>query len=232
MALTIEDAREVTLDLLNDPTGVRYAPPTDGETTAQYRRVDRALNAAASMLLDEYLAKGGTRFNEQLTGITSSATDGTVELDAYHVAHIKAVMVAEDDTFVAIRGGDHTADYLPDEVARTLRLTVVRHFPVSRSPDPDDLLMGTVAGAARSWPAYDQLICAMAADSLGAKDRLTNAAITRAIERGRAAVIQHVRLPAALPWPERRISESYLPSQLRWLWFEREQRLQLVYGRS
>lgn len=231
-AFTIKDAREVVLDLLNDPTGVRYAPPTDGETTPNYRRVDRALGSAGRSLLDEYVKRGGSRFDEQLTDVSTDEDDGTVEMATQNVVDVRDVRIADDDgSFVSVRGGDIGADYYPDQVERELQLTIVRHFPLANAKETD-YLTGVVAGHARSWSTWDDLVCAMAADALGAKDKLTNDAIARAIKRGRSSIFGHVRLPASMPWPERRITELYLPGNLRWIWFENEQRLQLVYGRA
>lgn len=225
MAYTMEDARQVVLDNLDDETGARFARTT-GTNTTDYTKIDRALRGALSSVLDEYK---GDRFDEQIE-VSTSSTDGTASLAAYDVAKIKGARVLlSTNASYALPGGDIASGGLPDLTSRDLILTIVRLFPIPPAPDATDLLCGTVEGRARSWDAFDELVCARAADALGAKTDETRAAIQRSIERLERSVRGQQRNPASKPWPARETDPFYLSGRLRWVWTPRTQTLQLLF---
>src|SRR5512139_1459011 len=225
MAYTMEDARAVVLDSLDDESGARFARTT-GTNTSDYTKIDRALRGALSSRLDWYT---GDRFDEVIS-VSTSATDGVIDLASYEIAKIKGVRVALSTAATyAIPEGDVAAGGLPDTTSRDLKIVIVRLFPIPAAPVADDLLCGTVDGRARSWDAFDELVCFTAADALGAKNDETRAAIQRNIKRLEGSVMGQQRNPRGKPWPDRTVDPLYLSGRLRWLWFPREQDLQLVF---
>lgn len=224
MAYTMEDARQVVLDNLDDETGARFARTT-GTNTTDYTKIDRALRGSLSSVLDEYR---GDRFDEVIE-VETSATDGTVSLAQYDVAKIKhARLLLTSDATYPLPGADVSAGGLPDTTARDLLLTIVRLFTIPPAPDATDLLCGVVEGRARSWDAFDELVCARAADALGAKADETRAAVQRNIERLERSARGQQRNPPAKPWPERNVDPMSLSGRLRWTWVPRTQTLQLL----
>lgn len=230
MAYDIEDAREQVLEFLDDESGERYARET-GTNTTNYRKVDRALRGAVSSTLDDYVRRGGDRFDEELT-LTTDADTGKVEVGGDKLAHVRSIRVVSGSSSYRVMEGDKHVGGRADLVERSLIATVVRLFEVPPEPDVDDLLMGTVEGAARSWDAFDELVCARAAKTLGIKDLKPErqAILREQIAEREKSVLSHSRTPAAKPWPERRPSTTVVGADLRWLFFPHEQELALVFG--
>lgn len=227
----MSDAREQVLEDLDDESGDRYARET-GSNTVSYRKIDRALRTAFSAALDDYVAFGGDRFDEELAIVTAAAT-GTVAIPGERIAHFKNVRVdltASGGGKFRMKEGDKAAGGRADLTSRTLVATVVRLFEIPNPAQPDDLLAGVVAGAARSWDAFDAWVCARAADALGAKDEKNNAAVLRKVAGLEKSVRGQKRNPASKPWPERETSSMLLSGDLRWLWFPHEQIFQTVFG--
>ncbi len=224
MAYTIFDARQVVLENLDDETGVRFAR-LPGTNTASYVKIDRALRGACSSCLDDYR---GDRFDETIEVSTSSV--GVVSLAAYQIQQVKGVRVDTGATTYRIEPGDLASGGRPDNTARDLLVTITRMFPIPATPATTDLLMGTVDGAARSWDAFDEWVCARASDSLGAKTDETRAAIQRNIKRLEESVKGHKRIPASKPWPERRVDGALYAARLRWLWDARAASFSLVFA--
>lgn len=227
---TFEEAREDTLDLLDDETGRRYAPPDPDTGLLNYKKLDRQLGITISSLLDEYVKSGGDRFDEEIDTSTDETT-GAVDLAAEDILHIQGVLVDpnDDGTLYPVEEGDKRVRGVVDASERILRLIVVRRLVPARNPSKDDLLMGTVAGAARSWGAFDELVCNETADRIGAKDNENRAAIQRTIAKLRGSIFTHKKEPSVLPWGRRRRTVTTLQDSLRWIWLQREQRLQLLY---
>ena len=228
MPYKVSDAREQVLEHLDDESGDRYARET-GSNTTNYRKIDRALKVAVSTCVDDYCARGGDRFNENLA-VSTTATAGKADLSTYKTAHVRSVRVSSNSVLYRIEEGDVGAGGRPDLTVRALELQIVRRFEMASAPDEDDLLMGITGTVARSWDAFDEWVCARASDALGAKDNERRDGLLRILARCEKAVFQHKRTPAAHPWPERNVSELYLSGRLRWLWFPHEQELQLVFG--
>jgi hypothetical protein len=229
VAFRIVDAHEQVLEHLDDESGQTYARET-GTNTESFRKIDRALKSALSACVDDYVAAGGDRFNE-VTSQTTDAATGLVNLASVGIAHIRSVRVDSGTSLNRIDEGDGNASRRPDLTARELELTVVRRFELPQVPDRDDLLVGTVAGNARSWNAFDEWVCARAAMSIAVKSleakRLE--ALAAVLADRAKSVMQAKRTPSSRPWRER--SASWLLSdRLRWLWFPHEQELRLIYG--
>lgn len=225
MPLTIGDARSQILDHLDDELGRRYAPNDD------FTKVDRALRSALNRCLDDYVAAGGDRFDENVD-CTTSASDGSVNLADEKLLHIRGVLVnpTTDGTLYPIDSGDKLSRGLIDLTSRDLVLVAVRQFPIEEDPNGDDLLVGEVNGAARSWDSFDEWVCARAALQLGIKDDEMRRALLATIEDLRSSIVGQKKNPASRPWPERRTYSFLLQNQLRWLWYQREQTLQLVFN--
>lgn len=228
MAFKVSDYREHVLELLDDESGDRYARET-GTNTVSYRKMDRFLRIELSAGLDEYVAAGGDRFDEELD-LTTSATDGTVDIPGERIAHIRNVRCDNGTSKWRIQEGDKSSGGLPDRTERDLVLTVVRLFELPDPLDANDLIMGTVDGAARSFDGFDGWICARTAMALSAKDKDLNAMVATQEARLRQSIMGQKRNPGVLPWGEREPSESLLNANLRWLFFPHEQQMQLVFG--
>lgn len=230
MAFTIRDAREAVLEHLDDERGERYARET-GTNTVGYRKLDRALRVQVSGSLKDASAGGYDQFDEEIA-LSTSATDGTVAAPGERIAHIKGVRVDIGVSTYRVEEGDKSSGGLPDRTSRDLLLTIVRLFDVPLNPLEDDLLLGTVAGAARSDDAFDAWVCARAAKQLGIKDLAParQALLLQHIAELERTVIGQKRNPGALPWPERVSPRMLVNGRLRWLWFPHEQTLQLVFG--
>jgi hypothetical protein len=230
LAFRFLDAREQVLEHLDDESGARYARET-GVNTESFRKVDRTLKTAISACVDEYVKAGGDRFNE-IVEATTSASDGKASLAVEKLSHIRSVRVDNGTSLYRVEEGDNAAGNTPYLAERDLQMTVVRFFEPPQVPDPNDLLMGTVAGAARSWDAFDAWVCARAAKMLGIKDLEPSRqkALLDLVAELERAVMGHKRTPASKPWPERRPADALVTGRARWLWFPREQELQLVLG--
>lgn len=222
------DAREQVLENLDDESGQRYARET-GTNTESFRKLDRKLKSALCACLDDYVAAGGDRFNESLPTATTSGTAG---LAAEYVRHIVDVRVDNGVSTYRLAEGDVGAGGLPDETDRDLLLTVVRWFEPPQVPDPQDLLMGTEVGAAPSWDAFDEWVCARAALDLGVKDKEGDrqAILANLEARLRRSVMGAKRTPSSKPWPERSLPPFFLSGRLRWMWLPHDQELRLVFG--
>lgn len=235
-AFRVGECREQVLDHVDDEDGRRYAPIDDDTGLPKYQKLDRCLRVSASALLDEYVREGGDRFDEDIS--VSTDTSGIANLAAEKLLHIKSVLVipdGSDGTLFPISEGDKQTRGLPDETERDLTLIAIRQHVLPDQPAADDLLMGTVDGAARSWPAFDELVCMTAADRICTKSNETRTGILRDIARLRTSVFTHKREPDVLPWGRRARSVGFssLQDTLHWIWLAREQRLQLLFrGRT
>ncbi len=230
MPLTIGEARRLALEHLDDENGERYARKT-GSNTTSWSKIDRALRSAQSRCIDDYVGRGGDRFDEQVDVTTSS--DGTVNIDEYGNPFIRGVLIRPSDTgsFWPIEPGDKLQRIDPDNEERNLRVTIVRRFEIPDPADEDDLLMGTVQGAARSWDAFDNWVVARAALQLGIKDDEMRRALVATIADLQQSVFGHRRNPPATPWPQATASWRVAWwGQLRWTYLEREQTIALYYG--
>lgn len=224
-ALTIGDARDTVLDHLDDPRGVRFNKAGD------YVRIDRKLRSAQSSCLEDYVVEGGDRFDEAVS-VDTSADDGTAQLAAYDPLHVRAVLLQPDDTdpstLVPLDEGDRTVRGSPDTSARTLSVIIIRRFAIPNPADASDLLMGTVAGAARSWAGFDEWVCAVAAKELGTKDMEGSSRMGELVAEKRESVLRHVRTPRSEPWPSRRAS-SWPLRRMKWIWMPMPRTVSLVF---
>jgi hypothetical protein len=226
MPFTIADARQVVLEALDDETGVRFAR-LPGTNTVSYVKIDRALRVACTSALDDYR---GDRFDETIE--VTSSTAGEIDLASYKIHEIKSVRVSTGVASYRVMPGDAASGGRPDSTARDLVLTITRRHEIPNPPDTDDLLLGTTAGAARSWDAFDQWVCLQAAKSLGIKTLEAARAqqLVGEIAALEKSVKAHKRIPGGKPWPERRTDTLYLSGRLRWLWDARTQTMSLVHG--
>lgn len=230
MTLTVRAARETVLEHLDDESGERFARAT-GSNTESFTKIDRALRSAQSRCLDDYIAAGGDRFDEQVDVTTED--DGTVSLAGYDNPSIRGVMVVPDSdgSMYPIEPGDKMSRLDPDDVERDLKVTLVRRFTIPDPVDEDDLLMGQTAGVARSWDAFDHWVCARAAIQLGIKDDELRRALVATADDLKASVLGQRRTPSYLPWPTAGLRRQRSFSRdLRWTWLQREQTLVLFYG--
>lgn len=226
MPLNIEAARDQVLDHLDDPRGVRFAKTTSG--VQDWSRVYRGLRSAQSSCLDKYLAAGGNRFWES---VDVDSTGGTAQLAAFDPAALHAVQIIPDTDSAAkwpIDEGDPLTLGLPDLTDRSLSVIITRYFRIPDPVDPGDLLMGTVAGAARSWDAFDEWVCAVAAQQVGVKDNERREGLAILAKEKEDDVLKHIKTPSSSPWPARR-GQSWSLRRLRWVWMPQPRTLQLVY---
>lgn len=227
MPLTIGEARNQVLEHLDDFKGRRYA--NDGADGFDYTRLDRALRSSIGRCLDDYVGAGGDRFDEDISVTTD--TDGKVELGGYKIQCIRGVLSEPSEgNLYPLEEGDKLVRGLPDRTARDLRLVIVRTHEIPSPADDDDLLVGTVAGAARSFDSFDEWVCARAAMQLGIKDKEGLKRVGEHLADLGISVLSQPRIPRSYPWPQPRNRISSL-RDLRWIWLAREQRLELILDR-
>lgn len=217
---TLAQARKLVREYLDDRGGVRWDAST----------VDLALRSALSACLDDYRAEGGDRFDEDVD--VSTASDGTVSLASYDPLDVSAVLVSVTGGFVALKGGDRLALGQADQTARDLRVVLTRRRDVPT--DPDDLLVGGEVGAARSWPAFDQWVCARAALQLGSTDDDRRQALRESLAECKRSSLAHARSPRVMSWDTtalRRFPFYSLVGRLRWTYDHHARTLALYYGR-
>ncbi len=217
---TLAQARLFVREYLDDRSGRRW-----GDST-----VDLALRTALSACVDDYRAEGGDRFDEDADVSTDST--GAVSLASYDPLDVSAVLVDVSGGFVPVRGGDRYALGQADATARDLRVVLVRHHDVPT--DPADLLVGVTVGAARSWPAFDQWICARAALQLGATDDDRRQALRESLAECKRSALAHARAPRVMPWCDASAARSPYGSilgRLRWVYDAQTRSLSLYFGR-
>lgn len=215
---TLSEARTFVREYLDDRRGARWSDAV----------VDLALRTAISASVDDYRAEGGDRFDEDVD--VSTDEDGAVSLALYDPADVAAVLVGVTSGYEPIRGGDRYALGRSDQTARALRVTLVRRYDVPT--DPDDYLVGVEMGAARSWPAFDQWVCARAAMQLGSTDDDRRQALRESLAECRRSALSHARTPRVMPWGSPRTRTPYLADlgRLRWIYDAHERVLSLYVG--
>ena len=223
MPMTLSVARAEVLNRLDDENGRRYNAAGD------YAKIDRALDISLSMMLDDYMAAGGDRFDEDVDDTTE--TDRTLDLTAYDPAHLRGVLMTPDgDTaFYPLQAIDRKIRGLPTTTAYDLRVVLVRRMRVP-SDHPDQLLVGGALQSARSWEAFDDLVCAHAARRLAIKDSEQRAGLTEDIDRLTNSVMGAARTPKALAWPDAVRSRYTVTRQLRWGYAPNAQTLTLYFA--
>lgn len=209
MPMTLSTARAEVLSRLDDVQGRRYAPGGD------YGRVDRALDICLSMVLDDYIAAGGERFDEDVDGTTDDS--GELDLSAYDPAHIKGVLLTpEGDTaFHPVQAIDRKIRGLPASTTYDLRVVLVRRLRVP-TDHPDQYLTGGALQGARSWEAFDDLVIGHAARRLAIKDDEQRKSLLDDIARLESSVYGAARTPKALAWPDAIRARWAYSRQLRW----------------
>lgn len=230
MAYTIDDARAQVLDHLDDVAGSRYARVAG---VTDYTKVDRALRSALERCLDDYVAKGGDRFDEEVT-VTTDATTGKVSLVQYDPIHIRAVLIAPDTTgaLFPVDTGNASERGLPDLTARTLQVRLVRSQKIKLKPDGSDFLVGAVNGNALSWSAFDEWVCARAALQMGIKDNEMRDALVATIGDLQTSVLGQRRIPSGQEWPSQPIRLIYtrIAMSLRWGWDARTRTMMMFFN--
>lgn len=217
---TLAEARTFVREYLDDRAGKRWSTSV----------VDLALRTALSACVDDYRAEGGDRFDEDADVTTGS--DGTVSLASYDPLDVAAVLADVSGGYVPIMGGDRYALGQVDQTARDLRVVLVRRYAVPT--DPDDLLVGVSTGAARSWPAFDQWVCARAALQLGTTDDDRRQALRESLAECRRSALSHARAPRVMPWGDAAASRSPFGSllgRMRWVYDANARVLSLYFGR-
>lgn len=221
--MTLEEARADVLERLDDESGRRYAASGD------YAKVDRALDVALARRLDDYVAAGGDRFNEDVDDTATSA--GLLDLSAYDPLALRGVLVVPDgDTaYHPIKAIDPTIRGVPVSTAYTLRVVLVRRLTVPRD-HPDQALTGGDFAGARSWDAFDDLVVATAALRLGIKDDELRKAMLADMASLESSVMGHRRAAPALAWPDVRRERWLTWRQLRWVYVPRDRQLTLFHA--
>ena len=183
---TLAQARSLVREYLDDRRGDRWNDAT----------VDMALRSTLSACLDDYRAEGGDRFDEDADVATSSA--GTVSLASYDPLDVSAVLASVTGGYVALKGGDRYQLGQADQTARSLRVVLTRRYDVPSQAA--DLLVGSAVGAARSWPAFDQWICARAALQLGSTDDDRRQALRESLSECKRSALAHPSSPREMTW--------------------------------
>lgn len=221
--MTLEEARADVLDRCDDAQGRRHAPGGD------YDKVDRALDVALSRRLDDYIAAGGDRFDENVDLTTSTA--GVADLTAYEPIKIRGVLIIPDgdSSYFPIRAVDRARIWVPVETDYNLRIVLVRRHIVPRDK-PDQLLVGGSFGGAVSWEAFDDWVVSTAALRLGIKDDEMRRSLMADMDGLEKSVIGHARMPRELAWPDARRSRWSTWNDLVWTTTPRDQTVTLYRG--
>lgn len=192
---------------IDDTLGRRW---TDAQVT-------RALHSCVSSCIEEYAARGGERFDEDVEVDTDAS--GEVELLTYDPLTIRSIVLAVDTAgwTTPIDECDAASRGMPDLTERTLKIRLVKRPPMPEAGS--DLLVGVTSGAMRSWPAFDRWVCMRAAQELGTKDDKVRAALDLVEAKKRTEVMSIARIPKKLPWPRARNARWWW--DLRWLWTPR-----------
>ena len=217
---TLAQARSLVREYLDDRGARRWDDAA----------VDLALRAALSACVDDYRAEGGDRFDEDVDVSTDSS--GTVSLGAYDPLDVSAVLVSVSGGYVPLQGGDRRQLGQADATARDLRVVLCRRVDVPTQAA--DLLVGSTVGAARSWPAFDQWVCARAALQLGSTDDDRRQALRESLADCKASSLAHARTPRVMTWDSsalRRFPFYSLVGRLRWVYDQHARTLALYYGR-
>lgn len=171
-------------------------------------QITRALHSCISSCLEDYAARGGDRFDDEVT-VTAVGGVG-VSLLTLDPLKIRAVLVNE------VTGGPwtfplHSADpEIRGTVDTTTRPLLIRL--VKRPPMPQlgtDKLIGVVAGESRPWPAFERWVCMCAALELRTTDDDPRNTLASIEQQASDKVLSIARIPQTLPWPRER---------RRWLW--------------
>ncbi|MEK9722175.1 MAG: hypothetical protein VW405_01660 [Rhodospirillaceae bacterium] len=213
MTLTLSDARTIVADYLDDANNIRWS------TT----QIDTALDSAIDRCVQDYVADGGERFTEEVN-VSSSASDGSVDLSTYDPLHIAGVRVKVGEIYYPVHAVKRGKIERADNVARDLYIQIVRRpdSPVAT----DDLLVSYQSGGADvsmgAHLAFDHWVCVRAAIQLSSKDAEQRDDL-KAIEADhRRSVLGQNTIPAATRFPRRR---GWVASFLRWSWEPKTQYL-------
>lgn len=153
---------------------VRKKLNTDSSSTEwSASEITDALEGAMAQTIEDYVDKGGDALNEYLS-LTSDA-NGLVDLSTYNCVRIFGAQVQQGQDFYSLPAALPSGQIYKDEVARDVRLKVVRGYtPSATGSDP--LLNG---GGARNAITLERLICLRAVEEL----LIDDAAAVRALER-------------------------------------------------
>lgn len=209
--LTVAEAQTRVADLLDDPNNTRWS----------VAKKSAALQAALSACMIDFVASGGTAFDEPVTGTTT--TSGTLTVtDA--LSHIRSVQVVQGTRRVAIRSVAPADIELVDTVPRDVRLVAVREWVVPSTTT--NLLVSDNAATGPSWHAFDQWVCAQAALDLGITDNDKRPGLEAAWARYREAAVGRIATPKSRAAPLPRADWSYA-DDLGWSWDATSQTLTL-----
>ena len=217
MTLTLADARQQVYDHLDDD-GTGTTSGTRWSLTA----IDRALATALSDCLQQYAAAGGDRLSTELE--TTSATDGKIDLSSIVPISISNVATRSGGVlWYAIPAVNLGQRLLDDNIARTVMLVYTRDYQLpTNSAHP---LVGVGATAANSWLAFDQWVCARAAQLAKIKDDEVSPALENEQQRLRSSVLSMARIPKSNRFPR---PEKWLSRMLGWTWYPNTRVLQVV----
>lgn len=211
-ALTVAEAITRVADLLDDPGNRRWS-------TA---KITGALKSALSVCVQEYGDMGGTAFDEEATGTTTSS--GALVIASPVISRIKSVQVVTGNRRVILQGCQPRDIEIYDQVARDLSLIINRDWQVSATTT--NQLVGADATTGPSWFAFDQWVCAQAALDLGISDNDKRPGLEAAWARYREAVLTRVPSPRSRTSPLPRSDYSFTDN-LGWAWDSTSQTVRL-----
>lgn len=177
--------------------------------------------AATSSVLEEYVRRGGERFDEQ---VEVEATSGVASIGPYDPVDVRSVAIDTGADLIPIESGGRHLRQTADTSTRDLVVMLVRR-PEAPTVD-DDLLVPD----ARTWADFDALICAKAAVFLCPKDNDNRIGKLGAVmEECRRTVMDAARVPRSY---ERRDStpRTSVWRSLRCVWLPGPRTITLFSG--
>lgn len=215
-ALTLTEGRDQVLDFLDDQTGARFN--ADGLFT----KVDKALSSALSRCVADYVGAAGDNFNEEAAATTSAST-GSADLSSLGAIDIRHVLQNLSPSFGKIRPIRRQDREYIDLTQRTLVVSYVREYVLPTNAGFP--LVGNVAVAANTWPAFDNWVCARAALQAGIKNDELRQALVALEADCRESALARIKVPRSSEWPG---PGNPWTADLGWTYLKTTSTLQLV----
>lgn len=222
--MTLAEGYAAVLAHLDDEDGRRFAPTVSG--AADYTNVHRALRSSLSRCIDDMAAAGVDRLVREVSATADSS--GDVDLSAYDPADIRGVFVIPTGTVrYPVDEGNRLERYSADTAERDVVVRIRQRYDIPAKDDTTALLIGSLDGEARSWPALDEWVCARAALQAGVKDKDRREGLMALLVDLERSVLASPRIPRTMPYPpEMPARRTYY--RLRWLWDDHARTLKLI----
>lgn len=209
--MTLADARTWTAFLVDDTSNKRFST-TD---------LDTALQGAVSACMEDFVSRGLQHF----TRFQSVSTDSTglADMSSYSPRTISGVQIEVGSSYYLLGSVNHIKKTRKDNTVRTLEVAYVpRHTFPTTTTHP---LIGSGATSLGSFRTFDELCCAVAAQTL----LVRNNEINPALENMKVARERSIMTMVDTPQEEDIPSDSrWYGDWLQWTYDHENQSIQLV----